>query len=282
MGPVVSFHAETRILQLAVASVLLLRLALTDAYLLYVQPAMRPFLVVAGLALAVTTATYALAQRRHPSPDADLDHAGDDCDPGSCGHANSALVDDGHLGCDPGDHGTPSGERHRHSTRIGWLLAVPLGALVAMPMEPLGAFAANRRPATLPSTSYQEELAPLPKPSDGAVDMTLGEFVTYAAFDANRQLEDQTVRLTGFVVTPDGSPDDEVHLTRFALSCCAADAWATSVTLHDLPVPVPPDDTWITVEGTWRPDPSGEEPDAPALDVAAVEEIPTPTDPYEA
>jgi uncharacterized repeat protein (TIGR03943 family) len=268
----VSFHAETRILQLAVASVLLLRLALTDAYLLYVQPAMRPFLIVAGLALAVTTATYARAQRRPSPPDAapHLDDAG--ADPVTCGHVDF----------DPGDDATPSGERHGHSTRIGWLLALPLAALVAMPMEPLGAFAANRRPATLPSTTYQEELAPLPEPVDGAVDMTLGEFVTYAAVDADRQLEDQTVRLTGFVVTPDGASHGEVHLTRFSLSCCAADAWATSVTLHDLPVPVPPDDTWITVEGTWRPDPSGEEPDAPALDVATVEEIPTPTDPYEA
>jgi uncharacterized repeat protein (TIGR03943 family) len=112
------------------------------------------------------------------------------------------------------------------------------------------------------------------------VDLTVAGFVTLALYDPDHQLEDQIVRLTGFVTSPRG-PDGEVRLTRFTLSCCAADAWATSVTLRGLAGPPPPDDTWVTVEGTWRPDPSGHEPPAPTLAIATLRAVPTPADPYE-
>jgi uncharacterized repeat protein (TIGR03943 family) len=252
---------ETQAVPLALASILLLRLGLSDDHLLYVQPAMRPWLVAGGVVLATVTGAYVLARWSDRTADLDADACNDD--------------DIAEQGARARDH---------HAGTIGWLLALPLAAVVVVPMAPLGSFAAARRqapPSPPPAATGTEPAYPrLPEPVDGAVDMTLSEFVSYALYDTERRLEGKTVRLTGFVTSPSG-PDDRLLLTRFALSCCAADAWATSVRLRSLPVAAPPDDTWVTVEGTWRPDPSGHEPETPVIEVDTIRLIPTPSDPYQ-
>jgi uncharacterized repeat protein (TIGR03943 family) len=240
---------ETQALRLGLAATLLLGLGLSDRHLLYVQPLMRPWLIVSGVVLVAITGGCVLARRT----------------------------------ADPGDDDAASPDaRDHHTGSLGWLLVLPLVAITLVPMEPLGSFAAARRPAQLPPASAlsASDFPPLPAPVDGAAEMTLGGFVTLAVYDPARRLEDQAVRLTGFISSSD-EPDGGVRLTRFALSCCAADASATSVALHGLAVPPPPDDTWVTIEGTWQPDPSGHEPDVPAVEVSAIRPIPTPTDPYE-
>jgi uncharacterized repeat protein (TIGR03943 family) len=252
---------ETQATQLILASMLLLRLGLSDDHLLYVQSAMRPWIVAGALVLVAINAAYVLARwtrGRADAGDAGADVSGVDAWPGHPDH------------------------RDHRAGAIGWLLALPVAVVVVVPMQPLGSYAAARHPARLPPAPplSGSDFPPLPAPVDGAVELTLGGFVTLALDDPDRRLEDQVVRLTGFVTSPDDAGGG-VRLTRFALSCCAADAFATSVALHGLTVPPPPDDTWMTVEGTWTPDPSGDEPDAPALEVSAVRQIPAPADPYE-
>ena len=44
-------------------------------------------------------------------------------------------------------------------------------------------------------------------------------------------------------------------LTRFVISCCAADAFPVQVIVA--PTEVPDDDTWLEVVGTWDPDDLG-------------------------
>jgi uncharacterized repeat protein (TIGR03943 family) len=247
---------ETQAIPLVLAAALLLRLGLTDDHLLYVQPAMRPWLVTGGVVLVAITAGYVLARgTRRP------------------------------VG--PGRDEPPSGARDHHPGAIGWLLALPIAAVVVVPSEPLGAYAAARQRAQPPPApaSLESAYSPLPPPVDGVVEMTLGAFVSFALYDTGRQLEGKTVQITGFVTTPTGADavggaDDGIRLTRFTLSCCAADARATSVALRGLPGPRPPDDTWLEVDGTWLPDPSGREPRVPSIEVTTVRQIPTPTDPY--
>ena len=165
-----------------------------------------------------------------------------------------------------------------HGTPVGWLLIAPVFAIGLVAPDPLGAFAASRQPeAALPPV---DSFGPLPDPVDGAVALPVREFTARARYDEERSLTGVRVRLTGFVV-PDRSGTG-FFLTRFVLSCCAADGRAVRVAVRDAPRPYPPADAWVEVEGTWRPTGETPESEAPSVLVAsAVRPVPAPSQPYE-
>lgn len=176
-------------------------------------------------------------------------------------------------------------ERHPgHGSGAGWLLLLPLFALMAIDPSPLGAYAAGFRSARLPEVDANATFPPLPSGEGGAVPLPLNHFSARAIYGEAEDLEGVTVRLTGFV-TPDPSITDGFALTRFVVGCCAADAVPIQVIVHGGGPPAPAD-TWLEVEGTWRP------PDKPIprhriqlakahLDATSVRVVDQPEEPYE-
>lgn len=229
-----------------------LRLGLTDAHLRYVKPSLGPWLVVAGVLLVLLGAT-GLARRGRPSAEHE-----------------AALLHDGETHAP--DHG-PS---------IAWLLTLPVLAIFLVSPAPLGAYAASRSTTRLEAP--KAKFPALQDEVDGAVPLTLREFNLRTFFDESRALDGKVVRLTGFA-TPHGK--DEVFLTRFILSCCAADGRPIKVRLVGLPAPRPPADQWLEVEGTWAPPNTDRQTDAllgaaADLVVTSVRQIPAPAQTYEA
>lgn len=180
-----------------------------------------------------------------------------------------------------------------HGPRVAWLLALPSLTLVLVAPPALGAFAASRQsiqpPAAIqasptgPAAPSSDPFPPLIPPSDGtATLMTLAE---YLARDAEEPytLAGVRIRLLGFA-TPQHGGHDGYLLTRFAISCCAADATALRVAIRgDLVVRAP--DTWLEVEGRWQQR-AGDDPDQPTSDTAvllaeSVRMTKQPSEPYE-
>lgn len=175
-------------------------------------------------------------------------------------------------------------ERHPgHGRGAGWLLILPLFALMAIEPAPLGAYAASFRSAGAPALDANAVFPPLPAAEGGAVPLPLNEFVARALYGDPDDLEEVPVRLTGFV-----APDEEVTegfaLTRFIVGCCAADAIPVRVIVHGESPPAP--DTWLDVVATWQP------PDEPIplekrhfadvhVNATQMTVIPQPEEPYE-
>lgn len=165
---------------------------------------------------------------------------------------------------------------------IGWLLILPILVLVSVAPTALGASAADRVDAYTPTqtTSVFAEL----DPSDGPIEMRVFEFLDRALWDDSGSLEGRTVRLEGLVVNDPEVPDG-FKLTRFMVSCCAADGIPLQVTVH-APTVTLPDDTWVVADVTWRP-PAQPYRDTPGpsiveADAISVVEVPdAPNDPYE-
>ena len=195
-----------------------LRLGLTDAHLRYVKPSLGPWLVIAGVLLLVL-GVVGLTRRDRPAAE----------------HEAELLHD---------------GETHdaHHGPSIAWLLTLPVLTIFLVAPAPLGSYAASRSTTRLEAP--KAEFPALPKQVDGAIPMTLREFNLRTFFDDSRALDGKVVRLTGFA-TPHGT--DEVYLTRFVLSCCAADGRPIKVALKGLDRPFPPADQWLEVEGEWQP-----------------------------
>ena len=180
-----------------------------------------------------------------------------------------------------------------HGPRVAWLLALPPLALVLIAPPALGAFAASRQPiqppptiqarSTGPAAPGSDLFPPLIPPSDGtAVPMPLGEYLARDD-EAPHTLAGVRIRLVGFV-SPQHRGRGGYLLTRFAISCCAADATALRVAIRGDLV-ARPSDTWLEVEGRWQQRTS-DDPDQPAADTAvlmaeSVRVIKQPSEPYE-
>jgi uncharacterized repeat protein (TIGR03943 family) len=179
-----------------------------------------------------------------------------------------------------------------HGPRVAWLLALPPLALVLIAPPALGAFAASRQPVqppptiqaspTRPTAPGSDPFPPLIPPSNGsAVPLTLAEFLA-RDYEEPHTLAGVRIRLVGFV-TPQPRGQAGYLLTRFSISCCAADATALRVAIRGDPV-ARPSDTWLEVEGRWQR--TSDDPDQRASDTAmllaeSVRVIKQPSEPYE-
>jgi uncharacterized repeat protein (TIGR03943 family) len=151
-------------------------------------------------------------------------------------------------------------------------LLVPIVAVIALPEAELGAQAVSRKATTAGATSAL--LAP-PGPDAGRppsfIDVHYANDSTQYATALGIR-DGTTLSLTGFVSSTQ-SPN-EFTLTRFYVSCCAADAIPYSVSVLGEGAGYP-DNTWLRVNGVLR-----SEDDELKLVAGAVEEVEQPDNPY--
>lgn len=145
----------------------------------------------------------------------------------------------------------PASARRAAGPLVGWLLGLPLLVVVAVAPTSLGAAAAARAAGYVPAdpgSGFQ----PMPH-QDGPVPLTLYEFLNRAVADDQRSLDGVEVELTGIVVHDPALPAGaDFALTRFLVSCCAADAIPLQVAVRGADEAYP-DDTWVRVRAVWRP-----------------------------
>lgn len=213
---------------------LLVRLAVTGAYARYVRVGMGSWLLVAGILLALLGLLGVVRALR---------------------------------GGVPGD----AHEHHGHE-RAGWLLLVPVVALLLVAPPALGSFGVDRS-TSVAVTSNGHTFTPLP--SGATVPMTVLEYDERAADHDGASFAGVPVRLTGFVArTADGAG---FRLARYQIQCCAADAVAAVVRVVGASGDLPARDQWVTVTGTYHGSPGG----IPELLAETVSPVPPPRDPYE-
>ena len=126
------------------------------------------------------------------------------------------------------------------------LLSLPIALVLALPAPQLGAQAASRKALGVGALS---SFAPPPSRSDeiGLEEIHYGG-ISQDYADQLGIVEGAEVDLIGFVTHPKNAEAGLYSLTRFYISCCAADAVPYSVAVDattDLP-----DDTWIRIKGS--------------------------------
>jgi uncharacterized repeat protein (TIGR03943 family) len=200
----------------------------------YVKPGLEPYLYVSGvLVLAAGIATMASRRRSH-------DHTGH-----------------------PGHHHHHHGEG---GPRIGWLLLLPVLAILLVAPPALGSFGvdfSSARTDPLGNTTLR------PLPSGNPVNLPLTDYSARAA--DGKTLQGRQIRLTGFV-TP--GPRGTWYVTRFIIICCAADARPVGALVSNARAPQA--NTWVAVTGSWRPSRTG----TPVLAANRVRPTHEPSDPY--
>ncbi|WP_405624083.1 TIGR03943 family putative permease subunit [Streptomyces sp. NBC_00076] len=244
-------------LLLVLVGAAVLRISLfSELYLRYVQAALRPYLVVSGVAL--TLLGLAMAAVRRPAHDDQETAREEGADEG---HGEGREGEDGH--------------HHGHGPRVAWLLTLPAVALLLFPPPALGSYSAEREAAQRAAQGVGTFPA---LPAGDPVELTVGQFDSRAIYDSGRSLKARSVRMTGFVTHGD---DGTWYVTRLMVTCCAADATTSKVEVRG--GDAPPVDSWVTVTGVWHPkgELGADSAWPPVLDATSVKRVKQPADPYE-
>lgn len=205
---------------------------------------------------------------------------------------------------------------HRRTVEgVGALLVVFVVALALTP-PPLGAdAAAARTPNRLPATTALEPIAiadasvdsssvapdpavsgdgeasnapgvdapvtaSVPEPST-AFPISLFDLVSYSIF-LPEEVMDEPLEIVGFVAAEPDIPG-AFRLTRYLISCCAADSFPLQVALVGA-TDIPDQDQWLVVEAIWHGDVTGVNQlgeGVPVLEVISMTPIDPPAEPYE-
>lgn len=266
-----------------------MRISLTGAFINYVKPGMKPYLIASAavlILLGVLAFIDSLRDKREVHDhDTESEHGQSDAGAPTQG-ASVGLQQEVVDSAEARDPMTQTGaivaddaildDGHGHGRmRSPWLLLLPVAAIFLVAPGPLGAYTASREGASVSQPRTGSEVTPLP-PGD-PVPLRLDEYAVRAVWDNGRTLEGRTVEMVGFATpTEDGS----WLLTRLGLACCAADALATKVKpIGD--VPTVPANTWVSVTGRYLPGGGTGTSDAvPWLQVDTMIRIPQPEDPY--
>lgn len=237
----------------------ILQVAVSDTYLRYVKPAMRPMLLAAGAVLILLAVIDVLADTRRAA------------------HAHSAADDHEHADDDGPGHTHGHGHSHHGLPRAAWLLLLPVFALLVIDPPALGADAAQRQSpvATKPiGAAGNNALLPDGDPAT-PVALSVRDYAVWAVWN-QESLQNRTFKLTGFV-TP--RKDGTWYVTRIGLACCVADGTAFMVEVRNQPAPAI--DQWVEVIGEWAEPTAHPDGAIAAVQATSVRQVSAPTNPYE-
>ncbi len=157
------------------------------------------------------------------------------------------------------------------------VLALPVALGVVLPAQPLSPLSAGQRGLAAAS----------PGPVDDAFDFalhrptetyTIKDWVKALAADPEpARHAGKRVRVTGFVHREHGLPPGRFLVARFVLKCCAVDAQPVGLPVRAAAAPEP--GAWVTVEGAWEVEGSGDE-RRPVIAAGAVTPTERPAQPY--
>ena len=132
------------------------------------------------------------------------------------------------------------------------VLLLPVVLIAVSPPSSLGTYAAGRRAGLLSGGAVAASADSIAKGRVSLADVA-GALRSDAAMRALVERAGSPVEFVGFVDRTGGMPADEFYLTRFLVTCCAADA----VSLRVRVVGAPPDDLkqdqWVRIDGRVYP-----------------------------
>ncbi len=155
------------------------------------------------------------------------------------------------------------------------VLVVPIVAVVMVPRAELGALAASRKATGGVGAAVYGAPPVTPGAEPSFIDVHFAN--ESPEYGVKRGVVDgRAMELLGFVSQPSAAPGATFELSRFYVSCCAADAIPYSAVIDpsgaggDFSV-----DTWLSVSGVLRQGPEGF-----VLEAQQIREVEEPQDPY--
>ncbi|GAB4457183.1 MAG: hypothetical protein Kow0031_38160 [Anaerolineae bacterium] len=250
--------ASIKALALVAMGLFLYSRYLTGSLLFYINERFVWLTVLASIGFVLVGLSYRYrAQHNHHHHDHD-------------GHDPSHQHDDH----DHGDH------QHSQLTWAGLLLVVsPIVLGLLIPPKPLGAAAMSNRDLSVKSLTSvaAPESAVISKPK--ADKNILDWLIEFQSAGSPEALAGEEAKVIGFIYRDERFAPNEFMVSRFTISCCAADAAPLGLLVRAPEAVTLPDDAWVEVRGQFE---TGQLDGEPVPVIAAAEITPTdvPEQPY--
>lgn len=146
---------------------------------------------------------------------------------------------------------THPGNVHLHEHHNGYaqylfvLLPVFMALLPAKPLQPENAF--NRELVITSSNSGSQNSAAFTIPPEQRSLMDW--FTMIDSAEDTSVFTGQPVQLTGTILLTDELPEERFFLSRMLITCCVADAVPVGILVDSGELPIPPQGTWVRLEG---------------------------------
>ncbi|HEY9076898.1 MAG TPA: TIGR03943 family protein [Anaerolineaceae bacterium] len=171
------------------------------------------------------------------------------------------------------------GKDHHGIFRL-WVIALPLILGLVIPERPLGATALPNRGINTSSGLSIAQVDTFKVLDISPEQRSILDWIRIFSSSTDSQLYlDQKVDVTGFVYHAPNQPEDEFYVSRFAITCCVADASAVGIVVSWKEAAALPSNRWVRVRGIMRALRANNQV-APKIEATLVEFVPEPEQPY--
>ena len=160
-----------------------------------------------------------------------------------------------------------------------WIMLIPLLIGVLIPARPLDSSAVSAKGITTSSALISSQSSSRVFETESEQRNVL-DWVKIFYFEKDLSpFIGQPAGVVGFVYREDSLPDGQFLVSRFIISCCAADGYAVGMIVDSPQAASFEQDTWVKVTGpvdvtTYNGNPS------PLIHAEAIEVVPQPEQPY--
>ena len=234
------------------------------------------FVAVLVLAALAMTMVYRLIERRKSTE-------GEKSSPADAHHDHTHD----HLAQTPSDHpdaprveGDRMVSEHRHGVAWGGIaiLAIPMLLGLLVPARPLGASAISSRGIGLSAPQRPGSVVQAQRAATGPKNV-LDWLRDFSRNPDPTAFDGQAVDVTGFVYRDPRNGPDQIWVSRFAITCCVADAAAVGLLVQTSDVANLKNDSWIHVTGKLQAGTFAGE-NVPVIIPAKIEPTDQPENPY--
>ncbi len=178
-----------------------------------------------------------------------------------------------------GEHEHSHADHEHASAGWGWLvMLLPLAVGWLLPARPLDTVALDNKGLSLTAPLAAGQSAPAARMAPGK--MNILDWIQL--FNSGEDLAayiGQEANVIGFVYHDPRLEQDQFMVSRFAIVCCAADAFAIGITVDSPEADSLPKDSWVQVKGNMQSITKDGEP-LPFIRATSVKIISQPEQPY--
>jgi len=168
---------------------------------------------------------------------------------------------------------------HSHTSTGLWIMLIPLLIGVLIPPRPLdsSAFASKGLNTNAPLVSSESSAQLFETESE---ERNILDWLKLFNYNDNvSQFTGQTASVIGFVYFDESLDENQFYVSRFVVSCCAADGFAIAMPVQWAELNTLEQDSWVQVKGTIDAIVINER-NVPLIVAESVQEVPVPERPY--
>lgn len=168
---------------------------------------------------------------------------------------------------------------HEHSSTGLWIMLIPLLIGILIPPRPLdsSAFTSKGLNTNAPLVSADSSAQLFETESEERNILDWLKLFNYN--DDVAQFTDQKASVIGFVYFDESLGENQFYISRFVVSCCAADGFAIAIPVQWAELATLEQDSWVQVKGTIEPIVINDR-NVPLLIADSIQSVPIPEQPY--